>query len=154
MVDRIDIVPLPPSAAASCEAILRSLPQWFGIEEAIVRYRNDIERMESFGVHDNDRLIAFLTVNYHFDHAAEIHVMGIRKEYHRQGIGRAMVNHVESLLRTKGVELFEVKTLAAGHPDPNYAKTRLFYESLGFRPLEVNDLWGDKNPCLILVKHL
>ncbi len=153
-MEEVTVVPLEPSSADACEAILRSLPDWFGIEEAIISYRKDIERMESFGVHDDGRLIAFLTLNYHFDHSAEIHVMGIRKEYHRQGIGRAMVAHVERILREKNVELFGVKTLAATDPDPNYAKTRLFYESLGFRPLEVNNLWGERNPCLILVKPL
>ena len=35
--------------------------------------------------------------------------------------------------------------------DPN---AEGFYERLGFTPLEENDLWGEVNPCLILVKHL
>ena len=26
--------------------------------------------------------------------------------------------------------------------------------AMGFRPLEENKLWGERNPCLIMVKHL
>jgi hypothetical protein len=25
---------------------------------------------------------------------------------------------------------------------------------MGFRPVEENNLWGDVNPCLIMIKHL
>ena len=38
--------------------------------------------------------------------------------------------------------------------DEGYARTRAFYETRGFVPLEeLHDLW-DHNPCLLLVKHL
>jgi len=36
------ITSISPGAAETCEQILRSLPEWFGIEEAIVSYRKDI----------------------------------------------------------------------------------------------------------------
>jgi hypothetical protein len=35
-----------------------------------------------------------------------------------------------------------------------HERTRGFHEHLGLRPLEENKLWGDRNPCRILVKHL
>jgi hypothetical protein len=38
---------------------------------------------------------------------------------------------------------------------PDYARTRRFYESRGFRPLEeIKGFWNEENPCLIMVKHL
>ena len=64
------------------------------------------------------------------------------------------VEHVEALLRPRGVELLQVKTLGPSRPSAAYARTRGFYEHLGFRPLEENALWGEVNPCLIMVKHL
>jgi hypothetical protein len=53
-----------------------------------------------------------------------------------------------------GCRALHVKTLGPTHPDRGYAKTRAFYRSVGFLPLEeTNGLWPD-NPCLIMVKWL
>lgn len=39
--------------------------------------------------------------------------------------------------------------------DPIYEKTRLFYLSLGFLPLEdFPDLWGEDTPCFQLIKKI
>ena len=43
-----------------CESILRSLPQWFGIESAIVNYVNDVEKMDTWIASINDAPIGFL----------------------------------------------------------------------------------------------
>ena len=81
--------------------------------------------------------------------------MGVLPDYHRQGVGRALIQQAEIYLREMGVEYLQVKTLAATHPDPFYARTRAFYEAFGFRPLEVLPvLWNPENPCLIMVKAL
>jgi GNAT superfamily N-acetyltransferase len=66
----------------------------------------------------------------------ELYIMGVRPEYHRQGIGRALINRVETILRQQSIEYWQVKTLAYSHPDKFYARTRAFYFSMGFRPLE------------------
>ena len=65
-----------------------------------------------------------------------------------------MVQAREADARAEGVRLLEVKTLGASHPDPHYARTRHFYEAVGFLPLEETDLWGEGAPCLIMVKPL
>ena len=37
----------------------------------------------------------------------------------------------------------------------NRDRTRLFYEAMDFRPLEeLKTLWGERLPCLIMVKKL
>ena len=155
--------------AADCEAILRSLPEWFGIEESILEYRRDLEAMETFlavtaagaagktpkeGARPLEGTVGFITLNQHNASTAEIHVMGVRKEIHGSGAGRALIDHVESICRARNVEFMEVKTLGPSRPDANYERTRGFYTHLGFRPLEENQLWGEANPCLIMVKHL
>lgn len=100
-------------------------------------------------------MVGFLTVRQHGKYAAEIHVMGIRPEMHRRGIGRALVQTVEAALCGNGVEYLQVKTLSPAHPDGNYAKTRQFYLAMGFRPLEeFPNLWGEGNPCLQMVKQV
>lgn len=61
----------------------------------------------------------------------------------------------EDHLRAAGVGFLQVKTLSPTHPDPFYARTRQFYQSMGFQPLEeFPTLWGEANPCLLMIKHL
>jgi hypothetical protein len=48
-----------------------------------------------------------------------------------------------------------VKTLSDRHPDRHYAKTRSFYQKLGFVALEaLPELWGQENPCLYMIRDL
>ncbi|MFC1705874.1 GNAT family N-acetyltransferase [Planctomycetota bacterium] len=150
----VAIRPLTPGEADLCEHILRSLPDWFGIEEAIVQYRGDVETMETYVAEVKGEVVGFLTLNNHNEHTAEIQVMAVRAESHGLGIGRALVEHAETLLRSRAVEYLEVKTLGPSRPNAHYERTGGFYLALGFLPLEENKLWGEKNPCLIMIKHL
>ncbi|MCP4711858.1 MAG: GNAT family N-acetyltransferase [Planctomycetes bacterium] len=140
--------------ASKCEQILRSLPEWFGIEEAINEYRRDIEATETYVAEISGEIIGFMALNQHNAFSAEIHVMAISRAHHRLGLGRAMVNYAEQLLKARSIEYFEVKTLGPSRPNEHYERTRGFYFALGFRPLEENNLWGEVNPCLIMVKRL
>ena len=81
--------------------------------------------------------------------------MAVLPEYHRQGIGRALLRHAEAALATDGVEFLQVKTLAPSKPDEGYDKTRAFYLAYGFRPLEeFRDLWDAENPALQMIKTI
>jgi GNAT superfamily N-acetyltransferase len=138
-----------------CEPILRSLPDWFGIEEDITKYLADIDRLPTFLAIASDQVIGFLTIKQHFPHSAEILVMGCLPEVHRQGTGRALVERAEAWLLDEGVEYLQVKTLGPSRPDPSYDVTRVFYQALGFEPLEeFKQVCDENNPCLVLVKKL
>jgi ribosomal protein S18 acetylase RimI-like enzyme len=79
----------------------------------------------------------------------------VYRQYHRYGVGRAMLLAAENYLRDLGVQYLQVKTLSDSHPDEGYAKTRAFYQAMGFHPLEeFKTLWGEANPCLLLIKQL
>ena len=66
-----------------------------------------------------------------------------------------MLTQSEEWLKKDGVEFLQVKTIAPSRVDKNYERTRHFYESLGFRPLEeFKTLWGEGLPCLQMVKKL
>jgi len=141
--------------ATLCEPVLRSLPEWFGLEDANQHYLKSIDEMPTFLALDKDEVVGFLTVLQHYPTTAEIYVTGVAPQYHRHGLGRAMVNAVENYLRDLGVQFLQVKTLSDSHPDEGYAKTRAFYRAVGFHPLEeFKTLWGEANPCLLLVKNL
>jgi ribosomal protein S18 acetylase RimI-like enzyme len=94
-----------------------------------------------------------LTVR-HFPRAAEIYLLAVDPAVHRRGAGRALVTALESDLGADDVEFLQVKTLGPSHPDPGYVRTRQFYASVGFQPLEeITGLWPE-NPCLIMIKTL
>lgn len=144
-------VDAPEERSALCRRVLEALPEWFGLSDAVERYVSEVPALPMLAVGD----VGFLTLKIHTDTAAEIYVMGVLPEHHTSGIGTALVAEAEDLLRGTGVEYLQVKTLAPSHPSEHYAATRRFYEARGFRPLEeLTSIWGEANPCLIMVKRL
>ena len=141
--------------APICETILRALPDWFGMEEGIQQYIQTIGQLPTFLAYQGERALGFLTVKVHNPYAAELYVMGILPEAHRQGLGRRLVAAAEVFLQAQGIEYIQVKTLGPSNPDPGYARTRVFYQAVGFRPIEEFPLlWDENNPCLIMVKKI
>ncbi len=139
----------------ACVAILRLLPDWFGIEEAILKYEKEIEHLPTFLAKESRQVLGFLSLKQHTPFSAEIYVMGVHPELHHQGIGRKLVEIAEAHARGMNIEYLQVKTLGPSALDENYARTRLFYQALGYRPLEeLTQIWDENNPCLILVKRL
>ncbi len=141
--------------SSACIPILRMLPDWFGIEAAILDYEREIEHLPTFLAKANGQVLGFLSLKQHNPFSAEIYVMAVRPDAHRGGIGRALVETAEFYARKLGVEFMQVKTLGPSNPDENYAKTRTFYEATGFRPLEeFKQIWDENNPCLVMVKRI
>ena len=137
------------------ERVLRALPQWFGIESSIVDYVKHVETLPTFLARMDDDVVGFLSIKKHFDRAAEMYVLGVLKQHHRAGVGRAMVSAAESWLVGQGVEYLQVKTVSASNDDVNYGLTRQFYLGVEFVPLEeFPTLWSPRNPCLLMVKKL
>jgi GNAT superfamily N-acetyltransferase len=146
--------PLLNQAGVS-EPILRALPDWFGIEESLVEYVGATDVMPTFVASDEDGAAGFASVNRHNEHSAEIHVIAVRPDRHRRGVGKALMERIESWLSAEGVEYLQVKTLGPSRSDGPYALTREFYQAVGFRPLEeFKTLWGPNLPCLVMVKRL
>jgi N-acetylglutamate synthase-like GNAT family acetyltransferase len=135
--------------------ILRALPEWFGIEASILRYEQEINNLPTFLAKSDGQVLGFLSLKQHNSYSAEVYAMGVRPENHHCGIGRALVEAAEAHARGLGIEYMQVKTLGPSRADENYAKTRAFYEALGFRPLEeFTRIWDKNNPCLVLIKRL
>jgi coenzyme F420-0:L-glutamate ligase/coenzyme F420-1:gamma-L-glutamate ligase len=143
----------PAERSRIAEAVLRDLSDWFGIEEATRKYIEDAATLPTFAVEPD---AGFLCVKRHTPHAAEVYVMGVRREQHRRGIGRALVAAAERWCRTQGIRYLQVKTLGPSRPDPGgYDLTREFYDAMGFVRLEeLHGLWDEGNPTLILVKDV
>lgn len=142
----------PAERSRIAEAVLRDLPDWFGIEEATREYIATAATLPTFVVEPD---AGFLCLKQHTPAAAEIYVMGVRRARHREGIGRALVEEAESWCRARGIRFLHVKTLGPSRSDPGYDATRRFYEALGFVALEeLHGLWDEENPTLVLVKDV
>jgi coenzyme F420-0:L-glutamate ligase/coenzyme F420-1:gamma-L-glutamate ligase len=143
----------PAERSRIAEAVLRDLPDWFGIEEATRGYIEDAATLPTFAVEPE---LGFLCIKRHTPLAAELYVMGVRQEEHRHGIGRALVAEAERWCRAQRIRYLQVKTLGPSRPDPGgYDVTRAFYEAVGFIALEeLHGLWSHDNPTLILVKDV
>jgi ribosomal protein S18 acetylase RimI-like enzyme len=141
----------PEARSELCREILTALPDWFGIEEAVDAYVRDVAGLPTFAAGRD----GFLALKQHTASAGEIYVMGVRPESRRYGLGTALLEAAESFLRAREVEYLQVKTLGPSHPSEHYAATRSFYAARGFLPLEeLTAIWGEANPCLIMVKQL
>ena len=142
----------PAERSRIAAAVLRDLPEWFGIEEATRQYVEDAATLPTFAVEPD---LGFLCLKRHTPRAAELYVMGVRQEQHRRGIGRALVAEAERWCRAQGIRYLQVKTLGPSRESRGYAATRMFYEAVGFVALEeLHGLWSHDNPTLILVKDI
>lgn len=151
----ISLLKTPEEKSLLCDKILHALPEWFGIEEAIQNYINDVKDMETWCACENDKKIGFISLSEPNPYTAEIHVMGVIREWHRHGVGRDLVERAQQSLKEKGYKFLQVKTLSASRSCAEYDRTRNFYMSMGFIPVqEFQELWGAENPCLQLIKSL
>jgi len=138
-----------------CEAVLRSLPGWFGIEHALLMYVADTTKLPSFALEEDGSIVGFLTLREHFPAAWEVHCMAVHAGARGKGLGSLLLRHSEAWLRQRGVKLLQVKTVAATSDSADYAQTRKFYEAMGFTPLEIfPELWDPWNPALQCIKLL
>ena len=134
--------------------ILEALPDWFGIPEAREEYIEGSLDNIFFCAYDEDKPVGFLYIKETGKDTAELAVMGILKEYHRQGIGRALFEHAKAAAREAGYSFLQVKTVQMGRYE-DYDNTNKFYLSLGFKEFEVfPTLWDEWNPCQVYVMSL
>jgi GNAT superfamily N-acetyltransferase len=140
-------VPVFDARGAICREVVESLPEWFGIPAAIDAYVSAADGLPM--------LACFEPVKTHTPAAAEVYVMGVKRAWHRRGVGRALIEAAAHLAHCRGARFLTVKTLSPSNPDPNYATTRLFYEAMGFVPIEeFPTLWNAENPCLLMLRPL
>lgn len=143
-----------------CRSLMEGLGEWFQIPEAKAAYVADLARYPSWVILGSAgaapaEVLGFVSLEKPQPSAFELHVIAVRRDQHRQGVGRALLEFAEQRAAEHGGRYMQVKTLAASHPDPFYARTRHFYTGLGYVPLfETDQLWGADNPTLILVKAL
>lgn len=139
---------------AIAREILEALPDWFGITETRENYIAESADLPFFAAREGDRYAGFLCLKQTGRDSVELHVMGVRMEYHRRGIGRALFEAARASAAEEGYSFLQVKTVQMGRYE-DYDRTNRFYLSMGFREFEVfPTLWDEANPCQVYVMSL
>lgn len=123
----VELRDVPSGSGATCSQILATLPAWFGIEAANQDYAEVSDRSPAVIASADGHDIGLAVIVLHGVYSAEIHLMAIRPEWHRCGIGRRLVELAEHILARSGVEFLQVKTLSDKRPDAGYKGPRAFY---------------------------
>ena len=135
-------------------AVLEALPEWFGIPEAREKYINVGAEKPFIAAFDVEMPIGFLYLEKTGNSTVELHCMGVLKQFHRNGVGRALVDEAKLIAGKAGYAFMQVKTVQSGYYE-EYDRTNAFYKACGFSEFEVfPELWGEANPCQVYVMSL
>lgn len=144
--------------APACDAILASLPYFFGDPDGVRDCAVAVRSQPGFVAEAGGAPAGFLTLLRHHPHSAEITWMAVEAGHRRAGIGRRLIDAAVDQSRTDGLAMLFVLTLGPSVPEEaedNYSGTRAFYRAHGFvalRELGLRD-WNDA-AALILARPL
>ena len=134
--------------------ILNDLPEWFGMPESTEESITDSQDKPFIACFMDNEAVGFVVLNSTSVDCADIFVMGIKKNYHRMGIGTKLNDAYEKLAKKLGYTYTQVKTVQSGHYK-EYDITNNFYKSVGYKELEVfPTLWDEWNPCQVYIKYI
>lgn len=137
------------------KSILEDLPEWFGIESALNAYLDAVKELYFIAYKEDETYIGFATLEETSSIGCDVHVLGVFKIYHGKSIGTRLMKAVEYQARLLKKRYITVKTLSELHADEHYAKTRRFYEKIGYQKLETfRTIWDESNPCDYYIKAL
>lgn len=140
----------------ACARIARELTDYFS-ESGLSDMARDLQHHDLWVAEKDRTVVGFCTIWRKNDYIAEISWLAVERLWQHQGIGSRLLEAISSILSQQGVELLEVKTLAASADYPPYEAIQRFYENQGFRLADVIDpypYWEPGNPCAIYFKTL
>ena len=151
MIERINDRELKQKIARK---VLEALHDWFEVDESREKYISDCADWIFLAAKEDGGYAGFLCLKETGRETVELAVMGVLKEYHRKGLGRALFEEAKKIATEEGYLFMQVKTVKMGVYE-DYDRTNRFYLSCGFKELEViNEIWGDENPCQIYIMAL
>jgi GNAT superfamily N-acetyltransferase len=124
--------PLLEGDRAQALAIAESLPEWFDEDARTRAIPIDLTRQEGFVGESDGQVVAFITL-YVMEGRFHIGWIAVRREFHRKGIGRALVHQAEAKARSMGIDELAVYTMGDAVDYPPYEQTRRFYLAAGFQ---------------------
>lgn len=143
---------LEPADAAQCDAVIRSLPEWFGNDAGIADAAAAVRTQAGLASVVDGTVTGFLTWKRHHPTTAEITWLAVGAGHRGAGTGTALV---EALVASAGgLRFLTVKTLSASCAYAPYEETRAFYRARGFTELIELDIWGPENPATLFLRPL
>lgn len=145
----------PAEKSACVRSVLARLPEWFGDAAAVAGYARQAAGLACWAAEMDGEYAGILAAETHYGHTGEVVVCGVLPELHGKGLGRALYLAAEQYFRVEGCRYAVVKTLSDAADYAPYARTRRFYQRIGFEELlTLTEMWDEDNPCLIMVKVL
>ena len=114
--------------------IARGLPEWF-TKNGITKMQIDLRFQKGFVAVLDSQIVGFLSF-LTIEGEGQIGWMGVLPEFHRQGIGRLLVNRLISEFKEVGVRTLRVNTLGDSVEYEHYEMPRAFYRGLGFKDFQ------------------
>ena len=134
--------------------VLEALKEWFEVDESREQYIRESADQPFWADFEDEAPAGFLCLKETGKETMELAVMGVKKEFHRHGVGRRLFAAAKDFAASKGYSFIQVKTVRSGMYE-DYDITNEFYKSLGFKELEVfEEYWDAANPCQIYVMSL
>ncbi|WP_419420716.1 GNAT family N-acetyltransferase [Legionella sp. D16C41] len=122
-------------AQAICQTITEDLPEYFGLPEANKHYVMGVKTRTNFAAQMQGNTIGLISIDFPYPNNANIYWMAVRHDFHRQGVGKQLIEGACHFSKTKGARTITVETLSPSESDENYLRTYLFYQSVGFNAL-------------------
>ena len=82
--------------------VLKALTQWFEVEESREQYIRESADQPFWAAFENDVPAGFLCLKQTGDATVELAVMGVKKEFHRNGYGRRLFAAAKDYAVQKG----------------------------------------------------
>lgn len=134
--------------------VLEALKEWFEVDESREQFIRESADQPFWADFEDDVPAGFLCLKETGKETMELAVMGVKKDFHRHGVGRRLFAAAKDYAALKGYSFIQVKTVRSGMYE-DYDITNEFYKSLGFKELEVfEEYWDAANPCQIYVMSL
>ena len=154
-VPDLSIRPLRGDDAQTCDQIITSLPYHFGQEDGRRECAHAVRSQPGLAALLNNTVVGFLTLQRHFDHAAEITWMAVHASHRHHGIGRALINRLCHDLAAEERRLLLVLTVSPSdpgwEPPDGYQATRAFYQAMGFiLTRDLPGLWPNDTAVLLV----
>jgi N-acetylglutamate synthase-like GNAT family acetyltransferase len=127
---------LDPADAPACDAVLATLPTFFGDPQGNADCAEAVRTQKGFVGTIDGEVVAFLTLAPSTDDALEVTWMAVRDDMRRSGIGRRLIDRAVAEARERGYPVLSVLTLGPSDPDEGYKGTRAFYRAMGFFPIK------------------
>lgn len=134
--------------------ILSDLPEWFGIPESTQEYVKHSREMPFWADIEDGVARGFIALKETSPYTAEVYVIGVLKEFHREKIGRNLFKAFYDYAKEHGYLYIQVKTVKEGCY-AEYDRTIAFYKGLGFKEFECfKTLWDEWNHCQVYIMHI